>query len=222
MAPVIEDRVVAPVLPDAAGVLPGGPPRGNGPDDRSRRALLIALVVIVAVAAVVTAVVIGLRRDDSAAATTTVINRRSGMASLSPPSGAGVPVPNVTGTHVQAAVQTLARTGFLVTIAYVTARFALGTVVAESPGPLSTAPRGSTIALDISSGPDHNSKETVPDVRGGSTAQAASSLQHAGLRLISLQRKVTNHSLAGKVVAQTPAAGKKAPESGQVLVWVGA
>ena len=47
-------------------------------------------------------------------------------------------------------------------------------------------------------------------------------MQHAGLRLIDLKQTVTDPSLAGKIVDQTPAAGKAAPKNAQVLVYMGA
>ena len=52
--------------------------------------------------------------------------------------------------------------------------------------------------------------------------QAVSTMQHAGLRFIDLKQTVTDPSLAGKIVDQTPAARKAAPKNAQVLVYMGA
>ena len=65
-------------------------------------------------------------------------------------------------------------------------------------------------------------RPTVPDVTGRTIPQAVSALQHAGLRLIFLKKPVTDRSLAGTVVEQTPAPGAKAPKNAQVLVYMGA
>ena len=47
-------------------------------------------------------------------------------------------------------------------------------------------------------------------------------MQSAGLHLVMLRRTVTDQSEAGKVVAQTPAAGQQAPKNSRVVVYMGA
>ena len=123
---------------------------------------------------------------------------------------------------MQAAAQALSRAGFLVSVAYVPGSSTLGTIKAESPASGSTARAGSHVTINASSGPGGNPSETVPSLVGKTIPQAVSALQHAGLRLIFLKQAVSNKSLAGKVVAQTPASGATAPKNAQVLVYMGA
>ncbi len=98
----------------------------------------------------------------------------------------------------------------------------LGTVRAQSPSAGATARTGSHVTLSVSSGPGDKTAETVPDTSGQTVPQALSTLNRAGLRLIMLRRTVTDRSLAGRIVEQTPRAGAQAPKNAQVLVYMGA
>jgi eukaryotic-like serine/threonine-protein kinase len=156
----------------------------------------------------------------TAQATTT--SSASSTTTPAPSGPATVSVADVTGKDVQAAAQAFNRAGLLATIAYVPGTDPLGTVIAENPAPGSSAPTGSHVTINASSGPGEKEQKTVPDVTGQSIPQAVSTLQHAGLRLIFVKKAVTDRSLAGKVVEQTPSAGKTAPKNAQVLVYMGA
>src|SRR5207245_1884776 len=79
--------------------------------------------------------------------------------------------------------------GFSATVQYVPSDQPRGRVVAQSPGGRTSAPTSAQVMINVSSG-----EGTV------------SSVQSAGLHLVMLRRTVTDHSEAGKVVAQTPAA----------------
>jgi beta-lactam-binding protein with PASTA domain len=163
-------------------------------------------------------------------ATTTAQATTTGQASstqatttaAAPPQPTNADVPDVSGQQVKAAASTIARTGFLVTVAYVPGDDPLGTILAESPSAGATAPTTAHITINASSGPGQKQQETVPDATGQTIPQAVSSMQHAGLRLIFLKKPVSERSLAGKVVEQSPAAGKTAPHNAQVLVYMGA
>jgi beta-lactam-binding protein with PASTA domain len=61
----------------------------------------------------------------------------------------------------------------------------------------------------------------VPDATGQTLDQAVSTLNAAGLRLIFVKLPVATRAQVGKVVEQTPAAGKTAPKNAQVLVYLG-
>jgi serine/threonine-protein kinase len=131
-------------------------------------------------------------------------------------------VPDVSGQQVQGAAAAVARSGFLVTIAYVANTQPLGTVVAESPNAGATAPTTAHITINAASGPGQKTQETVPDATGMTIPQAVAAMQHAGLRLIFLKRPVSERTDAGKIVEQSPAPGKTAPHNAQVLVYMGA
>ena len=61
----------------------------------------------------------------------------------------------------------------------------------------------------------------MPDTVGQALQQAVATLNDAGLRLIFVKVPVTTQASIGKVVEQTPAAGKQAPKNAQVLVYLG-
>jgi beta-lactam-binding protein with PASTA domain len=78
------------------------------------------------------------------------------------------------------------------------------------------------VTINASSGPGQKPQATVPDATGQTLTQAVSTMNGAHLRLIFAKVPVTDRALAGKVVEQTPSAGKRAPENAQVLVYLGA
>jgi beta-lactam-binding protein with PASTA domain len=135
---------------------------------------------------------------------------------------ASASVPDVAGRQVKSAAASLARAGFLISIAYVPATDPLGTVIAMSPLAGQTAETGSHVTINAASGPGQKARESVPDAAGMSIPAAVAAMQHAGLRLILLRKTVSDQALAGKVVEQTPAAGSTAPHNAQVLVYMGA
>ncbi|HEY4348934.1 MAG TPA: PASTA domain-containing protein [Gaiellaceae bacterium] len=139
-----------------------------------------------------------------------------------PAQPSSAPVPDVTGGDVQAASQSLSRSNLLTSIQYVPGSDPLGTVEDSSPASGATAPTGSHVTINASSGPGQKTEENVPDVAGKTIPQAVAAMQQAGLRLIFVKKTVTDRSLAGTVVEQTPAAGKTAPKNAQVLVYMGA
>jgi beta-lactam-binding protein with PASTA domain len=132
-----------------------------------------------------------------------------------------VSVPTVSG-DVKAAAQRLASAGLLVSIQYVPSDEPLGTVVAQSPAPGSTAQAGAHVTLNAASGPGDKEQRSVPDASGQSIPEAVETMNAAGLRLIMLKKTVTDQELAGEVVEQTPRPGAEAPRNAQVLVYMGA
>ena len=88
-----------------------------------------------------------------------------------------LPVPDVRGRARERAVATLERAGFVTSSALVFSdTVTAGDVVDQSPA-RGTAPRGSTVTLQVSKGPD---LVEVPDVRGDSPAKAEKTLTDAG------------------------------------------
>ena len=135
--------------------------------------------------------------------------------------GGPVQVPSVSGPLPHAA-QTLAAAGFRVSIAYVPGTAALGTVVAQNPAAGATAPTGSHVTVNLSSGPGQSTPKTVPGVLGKTIPEGVAAFNQAGLRLIFLPYPVTSKSIAGTIIEQTPAPGTSVPKNAQLLVYMGA
>jgi PASTA domain len=129
-------------------------------------------------------------------------------------------VPNVSG-DLQSALQAVRNAGFSATVHYVPSAEPRGTVVAQSPTGGSTAPTSAQVTINVSSG-QHTEGVNVPSTLGMTIPQAVSTVQSAGLHLVMLRRAVTDQSEAGKVVAQTPAAGQQAPKNSRIVVYMGA
>jgi serine/threonine-protein kinase len=130
-------------------------------------------------------------------------------------------VPDLGGMDVQAASQALSQANLKATLAYVPGEDPLGTVQAQKPASGESAPVRSHVTVNASSGPNAEEQATVPDTAGQTLQQAVSTLNGAGLRLIFVKVPVTTQASIGKVVEQTPAAGKQAPKNAQVLVYLG-
>ena len=130
-------------------------------------------------------------------------------------------VPSLSG-DVQSAVQQLDQAGLKASIAYVPGTQPLGAVIAQTPSGGSSAKTGSQVTVNVSSGPNQNPEETVPNVVGRRIPQALPALHSVGLRLILLRARVSDRAQAGVIVAQTPLPGKQAPKNAQVLVYIGA
>jgi len=156
------------------------------------------------------------------ATTPTVPTTAPATTSVAPPQPQTVSVPDLTGSDVQHAVQRLLSANLLATIAYVPAGDPLGAVEAQAPAAGASAPARSHVTVNASAGKGTSPQARVPNVVGQTLQQAVSTLNGAHLRLIYLKRSVSTQTQAGKVVEQTPAAAKQAPENAQVLVYLGA
>jgi beta-lactam-binding protein with PASTA domain len=131
-------------------------------------------------------------------------------------------VPDVTGQKEAAAVTALGNAGILASIVFVPGTDPLGTVVQQAKPAGTTVPFHSHVQINISRGPNATTDATVPNVIGQTLTQAVSTLNAAHLRLIYLKYPVTSQAQAGKVVQQSPLSGAKAPQNGQVVVYLGA
>jgi len=138
------------------------------------------------------------------------------------PQAATAHVASLTGQQLQSAVQQLDRAGLKASIAYVPSDQPFGTVVAQTPSGGASAPTGSQVTVNVSTGRGQNPIETVPNVVGKRVPEALPALHAVGLRLIVLKTPVTDKSQAGVIALQTPLPGKQAPKNGQVLVYYGA
>jgi eukaryotic-like serine/threonine-protein kinase len=133
-----------------------------------------------------------------------------------------VTVPELTGMQLQPAAARLGSTGLLASIQYIPGDDPLGTVEDQSPKAGQTVKQRSHVTLNLSSGPGTKAQKTVPNVVGQTLDASVASIKAAGLRTIFLKVPVTDRAQAGKVVEQTPAAGRTAPQNAQVLIYLGA
>jgi len=139
-----------------------------------------------------------------------------------PTAPATVQVPDLTGMQLAPAVRRLSSDGLLASVQYIPGEEPLGTVRTQSPQPGKTARSRAHVTINLSSGPGDKEQKTVPDTTGQTLDQAVATLNKAGLRLVFVKLPVTDRTQAGKVVEQTPAADRTAPENAQVVVYLGA
>lgn len=170
--------------PDPGSVPAGGTPEGTG---RRRRGPASALILLAVVAALVLVAIAGRALFTQAQGPTEVA------------------VPRVVGSMVDAARATLVGQKFVVDVTNVTNDSApAGQVVKQTPDGAATAAQGSTVFLDVSSGPG---QVTVPDVSGLSQAAATAALATDGIT-VDLVDLVDNPAQPkDKVISTDPAYG---------------
>jgi len=140
----------------------------------------------------------------------------------SPPSPQPPPpgnVPNVVGLDLAQATSTLTAAGFSVSSSSVDSIKPSGTVVTQSPAGGSSAARGTTVHLEISTGVAATA--TVPGVTGQSVGAAQAALQGAGFVVSIIDKIVTNPSQYDVVLSQSPGAGSTAKQGSVVKITVG-
>lgn len=93
-----------------------------------------------------------------------------------------------------------------------------GQVVHQNPGPGSSAPEGSSVAIEISNGPP---PVTITDVIGYSATQAVQTLQGEGFKVVQQYQSVSDQNEDGIVLAQNPAGNAQAPKGSTVTITVG-
>jgi beta-lactam-binding protein with PASTA domain len=156
----------------------------------------------------------------TATTTTGATTTRPGTTTTAAPRT--VTVPELTGMQLQPAAARLGSAGLLASIQYIPGDDPLGTVEDQSPKAGQTLKQRSHVTLNLSSGPGTKPQKTVPNVVGQTLDASVASIKAAGLRTIFLKVPVTDRAQAGKVVEQTPAAGRTAPQNAQVLIYLGA
>ena len=131
---------------------------------------------------------------------------------------APVNVPNVIGKDQVDATQTLNDAGLKVQKTnQASSSVPAGSVVSTNPAAGTQAPRGSTVTMFVSTGPDQVS---VPDVIGDTQADATSTLTDAAfdVRVVQVPSSPSN---TGKVITQAPNAGTTVNKGTQVTITVG-
>jgi beta-lactam-binding protein with PASTA domain len=127
----------------------------------------------------------------------------------------GAVVPKLVGLAASDAIKQLQSRGLGATLRQVPAQQAPGTVVAQAPKPGGRAKPGTPVVLSIAKGA---AAVVVPDVRGQSAQDAASSLQQQGLNVKTVE--VTSSQPSGTVVAQNPAPQSKVQQGSTVRLNV--
>jgi len=120
-----------------------------------------------------------------------------------------VPVPDVRGQDQAAAQTILQNAGFQVSVAPVPSNQPAGTVVNTDPAPGTPTPKGSTITVQVSEGPQ---SVAIPNVIGQQAQTAANTLTSAGFSVLLSCAAPTDI-----VTTQNPAAGE-APPGTQIAV----
>ncbi|MCQ4081546.1 Stk1 family PASTA domain-containing Ser/Thr kinase [Streptomyces sp. RB6PN25] len=141
--------------------------------------------------------------------------RQSGDAvALTVSRGKAVTVPDVTGSTVSDAQQTLEAAGFKVQISptpVYSDTVPKDSVAQESPAGGGQAAAGDTITLAVSKG---QQLFKVPDVTGQDVGAATKELQAAGFKVSVIQLFLT-----GKVFSQTPGADSMQPRNTTITLW---
>lgn len=208
------DQPTAP-LPQASGPPPSGAPIEEPPPDRSLWSWLVVLLVLV-IAALVGAW-LAARKNGSSSASTPLVPVKS-------------VVPGVVGLPEPTAVSTLHARAFQANVVAVPSSEPLRLVVAQHPKAGVAAPSGSTVRLNVSTGPTTTkpavsapppaatAKATVPDVRGERVNDARKDLHRVGLDVE--VRRVRADLPKNSVVSQSHAPGTAARPGEQILVTV--
>lgn len=137
-----------------------------------------------------------------------------------PPTSAAsdITVPNVTGLSFDSATAKLHDEGFKVARGErrYDATAPAGQVLAQTPNPGTTEPKGFTVVLDVSRG--QRSVE-VPRVVGLTREQATAEIQEAGLEVGEV-KTVENAAPRGQVLLTSPVGGARAPTPSKVDLTV--
>jgi serine/threonine protein kinase len=129
----------------------------------------------------------------------------------------GVPLvalQNVVGQPKGEAKATLEGLGFVVKLEEVESDEPKGQVVETNPAYPNTLPKGSTVAVSYSDGP-----EKIPDVVNMTQAEAEQALRDAGFNPDAIEDANTTEP-AGTVIRQSPAGGQTAPQGTTVTIVV--
>ncbi|WP_067469480.1 Stk1 family PASTA domain-containing Ser/Thr kinase [Nocardia amamiensis] len=132
-----------------------------------------------------------------------------------------VRVPNVIGQSIEVAQPNIEGANFKVQIQEVASSQPKGEVVATKPAGGSSADKGSTVVLQISTG----DQISMPEIRGLTPSQAVDRLRQSGwtgsLAQIS-QSTVFDPGNVGRIVAQQPSAGSSVGKNATISIMTGA
>jgi beta-lactam-binding protein with PASTA domain/predicted Ser/Thr protein kinase len=130
---------------------------------------------------------------------------------------AKVVVPGVVGQSFTTAQTELSNDGLGVNQLQVTNAKPSGTVIRQSPLAGAKVKQGSTVSLEVSSGPGNT---TVPPVVGETLQQARSSIEIAGLKVGSVVHQSNDQFKSGQVIDTSPQAGATPAVGTKVTIFV--
>jgi serine/threonine-protein kinase len=131
---------------------------------------------------------------------------------------ARVTVPDVVGLSRGSAQSQLDRKGLGTAVSEEDSGQPAGQVIAQSPPAGSRVQGGSKVTITVSRG---QQRVQVPDVVGLSAGEAAGRLRAAGLTVAQRERRTSDQSEDGKVIAESPGGGGEAAKGQQVVIVVG-
>jgi serine/threonine-protein kinase len=148
-----------------------------------------------------------------------------------------VKVPNVVGQSVEQATNSIEGAGLEASRVDVPSSEDAGTVVAQSPAAGSEVAEGSSVRINVSTGPGTSTTGTstggtttggtarevpVPDVVGLEPPEATAQLRSAGFRVKTTTEPTNDPAQDGVVIRQDPSGGHNAKSGTQVSLVVGA
>jgi serine/threonine-protein kinase len=139
--------------------------------------------------------------------TTVTLNVMKGPSPIS--------IPNVVGEQLAQATANLKAAGFNVSPNFVANNAPQNQVISQNP--TGTAPKGTTVTVNVSNGPP---QANVPDVTGYTQAQATQMLQNAGFK-VNAQTTPTSDPTQNGVVVSEPAANTQQPKGSTITIYVG-
>ncbi len=128
-------------------------------------------------------------------------------------------VPNVLGLDATTASNQLGQKSFVVKPQNgASDTVPVGNVISTTPGPNTPAPKGSTVIIVISTGPQLT---TVKDVTGEPLAMAQADLNSQGFHTFVSYTPVSDPANVGKVISQDPIGGSQRQKGTTVVLTVG-
>ena len=189
MTQLASETLVAPPLP------PREPPPSRGGNPNRKRLWILLLVIGVVLLAGVAGVYAFTRGGSDGGGTTTASTATT---------SALVEIPDLVGQTQADATATLEQLGLVVLITKQTSADAPdGEVIAMRPNPGGKVPTGTTIELQVSSGPN---LVTVPNVQGASVGDATAQIEVLGL-LVTVVEDSSDSVAVGNVISQAPSGG---------------
>ncbi len=125
-------------------------------------------------------------------------------------------VPNVVGRASGDAQSRIAQAGFKSQVFSKPDKAPAGEVISQSPPGGQKAKKGSTVILNVSSGPG---QVTMPEVEGLTQATATKELEELGLT-VKVVKEYNSDIAAGKATRTVPDAGEKADKGSEVELYV--
>jgi len=156
-----------------------------------------------------------------ATTTSTTTATTTTTASTTTTAAGPVRVPRVAGLAQTPALRRLNTLGLHPTVVYVRSSQPANRVVSQSPAQGTTLRRGSSVRVNVSTGPNPQPNASVPNVAGQDQAAAVQSLRDAGFKVAVLNRPTADQSKDGLVVEEQPHAGSSIPGGSQVTIFVG-